>query len=107
METCSNCDDISDLGYQPSPSSFDQSETPGFSTTSGDSFLLRRTFSETSSLSLDETNSFTSEPSPSHWLPATTAAAVKHAVLGRSEMKQRKSIVNDDQESVDNSGNYH
>ncbi|XP_065859570.1 rop guanine nucleotide exchange factor 3 isoform X2 [Euphorbia lathyris] len=102
MDTCSNCDDSSDLGYQPSPSSFDQSETPGFSTTSGDSFLLRRTFSETSTISepIDDVISFSGEPSPSHW------PGVGHnlPVLGRLGMKQRKSIIcDDDQEPVDSS----
>ncbi|XP_015584421.2 rop guanine nucleotide exchange factor 3 isoform X1 [Ricinus communis] len=100
MDSSSNCDDSSDLGYQPSPSSFDQTETPGFSTTSGDSFLFRRTYSETSTVSgpIDD-NSYSCEPSPSHW-PANKSATRNQPVLGRLGMKQRMHIV-DDQETVD------
>ncbi|KAF2315307.1 hypothetical protein GH714_038784 [Hevea brasiliensis] len=100
MDTSSNYDDSSDLGYHPSPSSLDQTETPGFSTTSGDSFLFRRTYSETSALSdAIEDNSYSSEPSSCHWIP-NKSAAHNQPVLGRLGMKQRKCII-DDQESVD------
>ncbi|WCJ22789.1 Rop guanine nucleotide exchange factor 3 [Euphorbia peplus] len=99
-DSSSICDDSSDLGYLPSPSSIDQSETPGFSTTSGDSFVLRRTFSESSTIS-EPVDGFSGEPSPLHW-PVT---AVNLPILGRLGMKQRKSFVSDDdhEESVDNS----
>lgn len=102
MDTSSNYDDSSDVGYHPSPSSLDQTETPGFST-SGDSFLFRRTYSETSAFSDPsdpiEDNSYSSEPSPCHW-PPNKSAALNQPVLGRLGMKQRKHII-DDQELVD------
>ncbi|CAK7348886.1 unnamed protein product [Dovyalis caffra] len=105
MDNSSNFDEISDPGYQPSPSSLDQNdqstvETPGYSTMSGDSFMFGRTYSETSAFSdpIDE-NSYSSEPSPSHW-PVTKSVAQNQAMPGRQAMKQQKQDA-DDQESVD------
>ncbi|KAJ9188334.1 hypothetical protein P3X46_003700 [Hevea brasiliensis] len=100
MESSSNYDDSSDLGYHPSPSSLDQTETSGFSTTSGDSFFFRRIYSVTSAVSdpIDD-SSYSSEPSPCHW-PANKSSPHNQPVLGRLGMKQRKQII-DDHESVD------
>ncbi|KAB5569188.1 hypothetical protein DKX38_002981 [Salix brachista] len=105
----SNFDEISEPGYQPSPSSLDQNdqstvETPVYSTMSGDSSMFGRTYSETSAFSdpIDD-NSYSSEPSPSHW-PVTKSGARDQAIFGRLEMKQQKQVVDDkldDQESVD------
>ncbi|KAJ6686247.1 ROP GUANINE NUCLEOTIDE EXCHANGE FACTOR 1 [Salix purpurea] len=109
MDNSSNFDEISDPGYQPSPSSLDQNdhstvETPVYSTMSGDSSMFGRTYSETSAFSdpIDD-NSYSSEPSPSHW-PVTKSGARDQAIFGRLEMKQQKQVVDDkldDQESVD------
>ncbi|KAJ6710119.1 ROP GUANINE NUCLEOTIDE EXCHANGE FACTOR 1 [Salix koriyanagi] len=109
MDNSSNFDEISEPGYQPSPSSLDQNdhstvETPVYSTMSGDSSMFGRTYSETSAFSdpIDE-NSYSSEPSPSHW-PVTKSGARDQAIFGRLEMKQQKQVVDDkldDQESVD------
>ncbi|KAJ6404547.1 hypothetical protein OIU84_012674 [Salix udensis] len=109
MDNSSNFDEISEPGYQPSPSSFDQNdqstvETPVYSTMSGDSSMFGRTYSETSAFSdpIDD-NSYSSEPSPSHW-PVTKSGARDQAIFGRLEMKQQKQVVDDkldDQESVD------
>ncbi|KDP28625.1 hypothetical protein JCGZ_14396 [Jatropha curcas] len=99
MDNSSNYDDGSDLGYLPSPSS---TETPGFSTRRGDSFLFRRTYSETSAFSEPtDDHSCSSEPSHCHW-PADKFLAHDQPVLGklRVNTKQQKQIVND-QESVD------
>ncbi|KAH7577932.1 hypothetical protein ACOSP7_000987 [Xanthoceras sorbifolium] len=93
MENSSNLDENYDLGYQPSLSSIDQNdhqsttETPVYSTMSGDSFAYCRTYSETSAFSdpIDD-NSSCSEPSPSNWPPAKSG----QAVLSRSGMKQNK-----------------
>lgn len=109
MDNSSNFDEISEPSYQPSPSSLDQNdqstvETPVYSTMSGDSFMFGRTYSETSAFSdpIDD-NSYSSEPSPSHW-PVTKSGAQNQAMFGRLEMKQQKQVVDDkldDQESVD------
>ena len=112
MDNSSSFDEVSDPGYQPSPSSLDQNdqpavETPGYSTMSGDSFMFGRTYSETSAFSdpIDD-NSYSSEPSPSHW-PVTKSGAQHQAMLRRLEMKQQKQVADDkldDQESVDLGG---
>ncbi|KAI5564578.1 hypothetical protein BDE02_14G068600 [Populus trichocarpa] len=109
MDNSSSFDEVSDPGYQPSPSSLDQNdhpavETPVYSTMSGDSFMFGRTYSETSAFSdpIDD-NSYSSEPSPSHW-PVTKSGAQHQAMLRRLEMKQQKQVADDkldDQESVD------
>lgn len=109
MDNSSNFDEISEPSYQPSPSSLDQNdqstvETPVYSTMSGDSFMFGRTYSETSAFSdpIDD-NSYSSEPSPSHW-PVTKSGAQNQAMFGRLEMKQQKQVVDDkldDQEPVD------
>ncbi|KAJ6338160.1 hypothetical protein OIU76_007771 [Salix suchowensis] len=109
MDNSSNFDEISEPGYQPSPSSLDQNdhstvETPVYSTMSGDSSMFGRTYSETSAFSdpIDD-NSYSCEPSPSHW-PVTKSGARDQAIFGRLEMKQQKQVVDDkldDQESVD------
>ncbi|XP_050237767.1 rop guanine nucleotide exchange factor 3 [Mercurialis annua] len=106
MGSSSNCDDSPDLGYQPSPSSCYQTDTPGFSTTSGDSFLFRRTFSEASTFSdpVDDNSYLSDQPSPTYW-PTSKSAAGNTPVLGRlGMMKNRKQFVDDkldDQEIVD------
>ncbi|KAJ4826394.1 Rop guanine nucleotide exchange factor 3 [Turnera subulata] len=105
MDRSSTFDEISDLGYHPSPSSLDQNdqssaETPGYSTMSGDSNIFGRTYSETSAFS---ESSYSSEPSPSHW-PLTKPGAQNQAALGRLGMKQHRHGVDDkldDQESID------
>ncbi|KAF9687824.1 hypothetical protein SADUNF_Sadunf02G0133300 [Salix dunnii] len=109
MDDSSNFDEISEPGYHPSPSSLDQNdqstvETPVYSTMSGDSSMFGRTYSETSAFSdpIDD-NSYSSEPSPSHW-PVTKSGAQDQAIYGRLEMKQEKQVVDDkldDQESAD------
>ncbi|KAB5527097.1 hypothetical protein DKX38_020944 [Salix brachista] len=108
MDNSSNFDEVSDPGYQPSPSSLDRNdqsavETPGYSTMSGDSFMFGRTYSETSAFSdpIDD-NSYSSEPSPSH-LSVTKSGAQHQAILGRLEMKRQKQVADDkldDQESA-------
>ncbi|KAG5231357.1 hypothetical protein OIU76_005802 [Salix suchowensis] len=108
MDNSSNFDEVSDPGYQPSPSSLDRNdqsavETPGYSTMSGDSFMFGRTYSETSAFSdpIDD-NSYSSEPSPSH-LSVTKSEAQHQAILGRLEMKRQKQVADDkldDQESA-------
>ncbi|KAJ4848771.1 Rop guanine nucleotide exchange factor 2, partial [Turnera subulata] len=105
MDRSSTFDEISDLGYHPSPSSLDQNdqssaETPGYSTMSGDSNIFGRTYSETSAFS---ESSYSSEPSPSHW-PLTKPGAQNQAALGRLGLKQHRHGVDDkldDQESID------
>ncbi|GAV81721.1 PRONE domain-containing protein [Cephalotus follicularis] len=88
----------SDPGYEPSQSSIDQndqstSETPSYSTMSGDSFVYCRTYSEASALSdpIDD-NSYCSEPSPSFWA-TTKSGASNQAVLDKVGMKQYKLVV--------------
>ncbi|KAJ6400579.1 hypothetical protein OIU84_016097 [Salix udensis] len=108
MDNSSNFDEVSDPGYQPSPSSLDRNdqsavETPGYSTMSGDSFMFGRTYSETSAFSdpIDD-NSYSSEPSPSH-LSVTKSGAQHQPMLGRLEMKRQKQVADDkldDQESA-------
>uniref|UniRef100_A0A2P2JDE4 Rop guanine nucleotide exchange factor 3 n=2 Tax=Rhizophora mucronata TaxID=61149 RepID=A0A2P2JDE4_RHIMU len=109
MDNSSSFDENSDLGYQPSSSSVDQNdqstaETPGYSTMSGDSFILGRTYSETSAFSepIDE-HSYSSEPSPSHW-PVTKPSAPIPAVIATVKMKQGARALDDklvDPESID------
>ncbi|XP_031275868.1 rop guanine nucleotide exchange factor 3-like [Pistacia vera] len=104
MENSSHLYENYDPGYQPSPSSIDQNdhsttETPVYSTMSGDSFAYCRTYSEISTLSdpIDD-NSCCSEPFPSNWPPAKSG----HTVLSRSGMKQQKTPMDgklDDQEA--------
>lgn len=90
-------DENYDLGYQPSPSSMDQTdqsaaETPGHSAFSGDSFVYCRTNSETSAFS---DASYSSDASPSCW-PVLKSGAHNQAVLTRLGMKQHKNVVSDD-----------
>lgn len=111
MENSSSLDESSDLGYQPSSSSLDQNdrstaETPGYSTMSGDSFVFGRTYSETSAFSdpIDD-NSYSSEPSPSHWTAPKSGA--QNQTVARRGMKQHKQVVDDkidDQELADSGG---
>ncbi|PON92083.1 PRONE domain containing protein [Trema orientale] len=111
MNNLSNSDENYDLGYQPSPSSLDQNdqsttETPGYSTFSGDSFAYCRTNSETSAFSepIDD-QSYSSEPSPSCWPGLKSGGVHNQAVLTRLGMKQHKNLVDDhkldDQEALD------
>ncbi|PON43032.1 PRONE domain containing protein [Parasponia andersonii] len=111
MDNLSNSDENYDLGYQPSPSSLDQNdqsttETPGYSTFSGDSFAYCRTNSETSAFSepIDD-QSCSSEPSPSCWPSLKPGGVHNQAVLTRLGMKQHKNLVDDhkldDQEALD------
>ncbi|TXG62879.1 hypothetical protein EZV62_009873 [Acer yangbiense] len=104
MENSSNLDESYYLGS----SSIDQSsdhqsttETPVYSTMSGDSFAYCRTYSETSALSdpIDD-NSSCSEPSPSNWPPAKSG----QAVLSRLGTKQIKTGIEnklDDPEAIE------
>ncbi|KAI4355068.1 hypothetical protein L6164_003880 [Bauhinia variegata] len=82
--------------------SFDQSatETPGYSTMSGDSFAYCRTSSGTSNFSehVDD-NSFASESSPSRWTGVKPAA--NQAVLSRLGMKQRQQISDDKLDDIE------
>lgn len=111
MDNLSNSDENYDLGYQPSPSSLDQNdqsitETPGYSTFSGDSFAYCRTNSETSAFSepIDD-QSYSSEPSPSFWPGLKSGGVHNQAVLTRLGMKRHKNLVGDhkldDQEPSD------
>ncbi|KAJ7951144.1 putative Rop guanine nucleotide exchange factor [Quillaja saponaria] len=101
MENLSTFDENYYVGYQPSPSSVDQTdqsatETPGYSTLSGDSFVYCRTNSETSNLSEPiDYNSNTSEPSPSRW-PALKSGAHNRAVLSRLGMTQHQHSLDED-----------
>ncbi|KAJ8900625.1 hypothetical protein K2173_025402 [Erythroxylum novogranatense] len=90
MDNSSSFGESSDLGYQLSTSSLDQNdqsatETPGYSTMSGDSFLFRRTFSVSSGFSDDP--SYSSEPSPSYW-GLSELRVGNQVVLPRVGMKQ-------------------
>ncbi|KAF3441495.1 hypothetical protein FNV43_RR15409 [Rhamnella rubrinervis] len=97
MDNLSNPDENYDLGYQPSPSSVDQTDqsaigTPGHSIFSGDSFVYCRTNSETSAFS---DASYSSDASPSRW-PVLKSGAHNQAVLSRLGMKHHKNVVSDD-----------
>ncbi|XP_050387358.1 rop guanine nucleotide exchange factor 3 [Argentina anserina] len=103
MDNSLNSDEIYDLGYQPSPSSMDQSAAET-STMSGDSFLYRRTNSDVSAFSesIDD-SSYSGEASPSCW-PNVKSNTSNHAVLRRLEMKKRMDLADDkleDLEAVD------
>lgn len=114
MNNLSSFEESYDL-YQPSPSSLDQidkstTETPGYSTISGDSFAYCRTNSETSAFSEPtDDQSYSSEPSPSCWHALKSlnsgAGVNNHSVLTKLGMKQHKSRVGDhklnDQEVLD------
>nr|KYP77079.1 Rop guanine nucleotide exchange factor 2 [Cajanus cajan] len=101
MDNSSNCDENSDVGYQPSHSSVDQNdhsiaETAGFSPFSGDSFAYCRSNSEVSNFSepIDD-NSYASEPSPSLWTPVKHGAS--QAALSRLGMKQHRHSLDDNE----------
>ncbi|XP_048320673.1 rop guanine nucleotide exchange factor 3 isoform X2 [Ziziphus jujuba] len=110
MDNLSNPDENYDLGYQPSPSSLDQNdqsttETPGYSTMSGDSFVYCRTNSETSAFcETISDQSCSGEASPSCW-PDLKSGVHNQAVLTRLGMKQHKNVIaddkSDDQEALD------
>ncbi|KAL5572856.1 hypothetical protein UlMin_022453, partial [Ulmus minor] len=110
MENLSISDESYDLGYQPSPSSLDQNdqsttETPGYSTLSGDSFAYCCSNSETSALSepIDD-QSYSGEPSPACWTGLKSGGGQNQAFLTRLGMKQHMAVADgklDDQESVD------
>ncbi|PSS24303.1 Rop guanine nucleotide exchange factor like [Actinidia chinensis var. chinensis] len=101
MDNLSNSDENYDLGYQPSPSSVDQTDhsptgTTGFSVISSDSFAYFRTSSEVSGFSEQTDDSET--PSPVWMLRKTTNLSR----LGtRNQHKHLLEDKNDDPEPVD------
>ncbi|RDY03841.1 Rop guanine nucleotide exchange factor 3, partial [Mucuna pruriens] len=82
MDKSSNFDENSDVGYHPSPSN-----TPAFSTMSGDSFAYCQTWTSSESETVDE-SSYASEPSPSRW-------RAKEDVFSKLGMKLRKHSMDD------------
>ncbi|XP_043716049.1 rop guanine nucleotide exchange factor 3-like [Telopea speciosissima] len=94
------------LRYHPSPSTDQTTETPVYSTTSGDSFKYCRTNSETSTFSIHtDDNSFSEESSSSGW-PSSSSKSLTHnqTNLGRSSMKNHSKVVDkkyNDQEVTD------
>ncbi|KAL2330301.1 hypothetical protein Fmac_017882 [Flemingia macrophylla] len=83
MDKSSNFDENSDVGgYHPSPSN-----TPAFSTMSGDSFACCQTWTSSETETVDE-SSYGSEPSPSRW-------RAKHHVLSKLGVKLRKHSMDD------------
>ncbi|KAK6162326.1 hypothetical protein DH2020_002167 [Rehmannia glutinosa] len=91
MDSISNSDENYELGYQPSPSSVDQSlftETTSYSTMSGDSFAYCRTNSEASAFSEHtDDNSYSDVASPHCWQGLKSPA---RAALSRLGMRQHK-----------------
>ena len=101
MESAADTDESYDLGYEPSPSSVDQTdnsptETTSYSTISGDSFRYRRMYSEISASSeLTYDSSYSDTPSPVCW-PAMKSPNL--TALTRLETQQQKP---ENQEPVD------
>ncbi|CAI0472179.1 unnamed protein product, partial [Linum tenue] len=102
----SSYDESYDLGYQPSPSSFDQT-TP---TLSRDSLMFGRTFSETSAFSDISASYCSSEPSPAHWMHEARPRSLNQnrALLAKQDMKSQAEKLSvgddgddDDVESID------
>lgn len=102
MESAADTDESYDLGYQPSPSSVDQTEnspteTTSYSTISGDSFGYRRMYSEISASSeLTDDSSYSDSPSPVCW-PAMKYP--NQVVLTRSGTRQRNLGIDDNPEN--------
>ncbi|XP_020219194.1 rop guanine nucleotide exchange factor 3 isoform X2 [Cajanus cajan] len=91
MDKSSNFDENSDVGgYHPSPSN-----TPAFSTMSGDSFACCQTWTSSESETIDE-SSYASEPSPSRW-------RAKQDVLSKLGMKLRKHSMDDKLDACEDS----
>ncbi|XP_062001423.1 rop guanine nucleotide exchange factor 3 [Rosa rugosa] len=103
MDNSLNSDENYDLGYQPSPSSMDQSVAET-STMSSDSFLYRRTNSDVSAFSGSVgDSSYSGEASPSCW-PNVKSNLSNQTVLSRLGMKKRMNLTDDkleDLEAVD------
>ncbi|WOH09479.1 hypothetical protein DCAR_0728936 [Daucus carota subsp. sativus] len=101
MESAADTEESYDLGYEPSPSSVDQTdhsptETTSYSTISGDSFKHRRMYSEISASSeLTYDSSYSDTPSPVCW-PAMKSPNL--TALTRLETRQQKP---ENQEPVD------
>lgn len=94
MESAADTDESYDLGYQPSPSSVDQTS---YSTISGDSFGYRRMYSEISASSeLTYDSSYSDTPSPVCW---PTMRSPDLAVLTRLGTGPRKLGMNDNSEN--------
>lgn len=97
MDNLSNSDENYDLGYHPSPSSVDQNDHSLTETsTSGDSFMYRRTNSETSAFSESvDDSSYSGEASP--WFcPNVKTRFHNQVALTRLGMKQHNKNATDD-----------
>lgn len=97
MDNSSNSDENYDLGYQPSPSSVDHNDhSIAETSTSGDSFMYRRTNSEASAFSesIDD-SSYSCEASP--WYCQNVKPRFNNqAALTRLGMKQHNKNITDD-----------
>lgn len=106
MDNSLSSDESYDLGYQPSPSSMDQSAVET-STMSSDSFLCRRTNSDVSVFSESVGDgSYSGDASPSCW-PNVKSNLSNQAVLSRLGMKKRMNLTDDkleDLEAMDSGG---
>ena len=101
MDNLSNSDENYDLGYQPSPSSVDQTNhsptgTTGFSVTSSDSFAYFRTSSEVSDFS-EQTDDWET-PSPVWMLRKTPNLSILRTKNQHKHLSEDK---NDNPEPVD------
>ncbi|KAH0970625.1 hypothetical protein GBA52_022781 [Prunus armeniaca] len=97
MDNLSNSDESYDLGYHPSPSSLDQNDhSLAETSTSGDSFMYRRTNSETSAFSESvDDSSYSGEASP--WFcPNVKTRFHNQVALTRLGMKQHNKNATDD-----------
>ncbi|BFG21990.1 hypothetical protein CerSpe_082640 [Prunus speciosa] len=97
MDNLSNSDENYDLGYHPSPSSVDQNDhSLAETSTSGDSFMYRRTDSETSAFSESvDDSSYSGEASP--WFcPNVKTRFHNQVALTRLGMKQHNKNATDD-----------
>ncbi|KAL2658271.1 hypothetical protein AAZV13_03G011700 [Glycine max] len=107
MDSSSNFDDNSDVGYQPSPSSVDQNdhsitETVGYSPLlSGESFAYCRSNSEVSNFSepIDDNSFASDQPSPSLW--TTMKHGASQASLSRLGMKQHRNSLDEKSDDLD------
>ncbi|KAL6128719.1 hypothetical protein ACLB2K_072074 [Fragaria x ananassa] len=100
MDNSLSSDESYDRGYQPSPSSMDQSAVET-STMSSDSFLCRRTNSDVSAFSESVGDgSYSGDASPSCW-PNVKSNLSNQAVLSRLGMKKRMNLTDDKLEDLE------
>ncbi|KAK1364342.1 Rop guanine nucleotide exchange factor 3 [Heracleum sosnowskyi] len=107
MESAADTDESYDLGYQPSPSSVDQTdnsptETTSYSTISGDFSRYRRMYSEISASSeLTYDSSYSETPSPVCWPAMKSPDLAVLTRLGTRPRKLGKDDNSENQEPVD------